>query len=285
MTIYKSFILIALALAIVSCKEESKKNTSNTISAAENSEDLSVDADTSKDTADSSPVRTFKENIARAHHKSEFIEHPAIAFDLDLNFNGKDRFDARITILTNSAKTHMDKPDGSSLVFTGKNAYLSPKTAINENARFNMFTWPYFFELPYKLNDQGTKLEYFGKKQLEGKELETYKLTFASGTGHTPNDWYIIYLNKDNTIHAAAYIVTFGGKEQSIAEENPHCIVYGDYAEVQGVPIATSWKFYNWSENEGLEGEPIGEATLTNMNFTDPSDNLFAEPESATLIE
>jgi hypothetical protein len=280
---YKILILVG-ALAILSCKEQSK----NSASPAENKnaeKRMPVEANNGNGAGASNLEEAFKENIARAHHKSEFLKHPAIAFDLDLNFNGKDRFDARITILTNSAKTHMDKPDGSSLVFTGKNAYLSPKTAINEDARFNMFTWPYFFGLPYKLKDQGAKLKYFGKKQLEGKELETYKLTFASGTGHTSNDWYIIYLNKDHTIHAAAYIVTFGGKEQSIAEENPHCIVYGDYAEVQGVPIATSWKFYNWSETEGLEGEPIGEATLTNMNFTDPRDNLFAEPQSATLIE
>lgn len=94
-------------------------------------------------------------NIASAHHKSEFLEHPAIAFDLDLNFNGKDRFDARITMLTNSAKIHMDKPDGSSLVFTGENAYLSPKTAINEDARFNMFSWPYFFHCLTNLTIKG----------------------------------------------------------------------------------------------------------------------------------
>lgn len=277
---YKSLIILAI-LAFVSCKEQSKNSTSP----AENGEKRMPVESNSGNGAGTPSLEEDGKNIASAHHKSEFLEHPAIAFDLDLNFNGKDRFDARITILTNSAKIHMDKPDGNSLVFTGENAYLSPKTAIDEDARFNMFSWPYFFSLPYKLNDPGTNLRAMGKKQLDGEEREAYKLTFASGTGDTPDDWYIIYLNKDRTVHAAAYIVTFGGKEQTTAEENPHCIVYSDYKEVQGVPIATNWKFYNWSETEGLNGEAIGEGTLTNINFTDPSPNLFTEPESATLIE
>lgn len=280
--LYKSIVILTLTLAFVSCKEQSKNN----VFPAENiNENMPVEANDGNGSGAPSLEEAFKENIASAHHKMEFLTHPAIAFDLDLNFNGKDRFDARITMLTNSAKIHMDKPNGSSLIFTGKNAYLSPKTAIDENARFNMFTWPYFFALPYKLDDHGAKLEYSGKKQLEGEDRETYKLTFANGTGNTPDDWYIIYLNTDRTIHAAAYIVTFGGKEQATAEKDPHCIVYGDYKKVQGVPIATSWKFYNWSETEGLLGETIGEGTLTNINFTDPGANLFTKPESATLID
>ncbi|MGB3775210.1 MAG: DUF6503 family protein, partial [Leeuwenhoekiella sp.] len=194
-------------------------------------------------------------------------------------------FDARITMLTNTGKIHMDKPDGSSLIYTGEKAFLSPKTAVDEDARFNMFTWPYFFALPYKLDDPGTNFVSLGKKQFDGQERDTYKLTFENGTGDTPDDWYIIYLNENQSVHAAAYIVTFGGKEQNEAEENPHCIVYKYYAEVQGVPIATSWGFYNWSEEKGLLGEPIGQATLSNVNFLTPSPNLFVEPESSMLIK
>ncbi|HEA29265.1 MAG TPA: hypothetical protein ENH91_04615 [Leeuwenhoekiella sp.] len=277
----KSVLVFALAMLVLSCKDQTK----TAAPLGDNGETmLPVEANKGTGAGAPSLEEAFVQNIQSAHHKKEFLEHPAVAFDLDLNFNGKDRFDARITMLTNSSKTHMDKPDGSSLVFTGDKAYLSPATATDANAHFNMFTWPYFFALPYKLSDSGAKLETTGQKELEGKAHETYKLTFDAGTGDTPDDWYIIYLNEDRTIHAAAYIVTFG-KGRAKAEKDPHCIVYGDYSKVQGVPIATSWKFYNWSEAKGLQGEPIGEASLTNMNFTNPGRNLFEQPESSTLIE
>ncbi|WP_164076208.1 hypothetical protein [Flavimarina sp. Hel_I_48] len=272
----------ALFFLILGCKEQDKNQSPGV---EKDQKMIPVEANNGNGAGAPSLEEAFVQNIERAHHKKEFMEHPAVAFDLDLDFNGKEGFNARITMMTNSSKIHMDKTDGTSLIFADDKAYLSPETAVSDNARFDLFTWPYFFALPFKLDDQGANLERLGERDFDGELRETYKLTFAPGTGNSPDDWYLIYLNEDETVHAAAYIVTYGGKKQAEAEKNPHCIVYDNYQEVQTVPVATSWKFYNWSEADGLQGDPIGEAVLSNINFKDPGPNLFTQPTSFKIIE
>ena len=80
------------------------------------------------------------------------------------------------------------------------------------------------------------------------------------------------------------YIVTFG-KTIEKAEAEPHAIVYSDYKTVKGIPLATNWKFYNWTQEKGIEGTPIGEATLSNFKFINLSEDFFNKPEDSKRIE
>jgi hypothetical protein len=75
------------------------------------------------------------------------------------------------------------------------------------------------------------------------------------------------------------YIVTYG--KQSAEEATPHAIVYGGYQRVDGVPIPTTWTFYNWSGQRGPHGDPIGRVTLRNPRFAQPADSAFAPPTGA----
>lgn len=274
-------LFCGLLTTVFSCKEQS--NGSQKV--IENDSVMEVEPNGGSGAGAPSLNEAFATTIANAHNQEAFRSHPAVAFDMNLDFNTEDRLDSRITMLTSGDKIHIDKSDGSSLIYDGKNVFLSPQTATDDQARFNAFTWAYFFALPYKLNDPGVHLEHDGQKDLEGITYQTYKLTFDPGTGDSPDDWYILYINEDNTLHAAAYIVTYGGKDQQEAEENPHCIVYDDYISVQEVPFATQWNFYNWSEDSGIEGEPIGSASLTMLNFTSPKPYFFEEPASAVKID
>ncbi|WP_378185246.1 DUF6503 family protein [Aquimarina sp. W85] len=226
----------------------------------------------------------YVSSIETAHKKDQFIDHKIVSFHLDLMFGGKQRLDAKVTMLTNSSKIRIDKKDGSKLIFDGTEAYLCPIDADDKGARFDMFTWTYFFGLPYKLNDAGAIIEMAGDKSLNDTLYSTAKMTFTPGTGDAPDDWYVLYRdNTSNLLKAAAYIVTFGREEGDDKKPEPHAIQYKNYQTIAGIPIAMQWEFNNWSEASGV-AEKLGEAIISDVTFLKEEGNLFATPDNAKKI-
>lgn len=226
-------------------------------------------------------------SLEKAHGVKEVLSNEVVAFDLKLIFGGKESFNGTVTSRTDSGKIKLKrKSDGAEIFFDGEKHFISPDTAEWNGSRFAIFTWQYFFMAPYKLNDAGTKWELTGEKSIGGNPHQTGKLSFEAGTGDAPDDWYIIYQNpKDNTMSGMAYIVTAGGTTQEKAEQNAHAIYYRDYQELSnGVPISSNWDFYNWNEEEGFNGEPIGTAAVSNVRFVKEEGTIFELPEGAKEI-
>ena len=232
-----------------------------------------------------SPANAFVSNLEAAHHLVDFKSHDAVQFDLSLFFGGKQRLLGKVTLATDSGKARIDLDDTTSMIVDGQTVYYTP--SMNpRRVRFDAYTWSYFFLLPYKLSDPGTRWTDYPDKQLNGKAYEVQQLEFEAGTGDAPDDWYIVYADSNtNLIHAAAYIVTVG-KSREEAEEDPHAIVYGDYTMVEGVPIARSWTFTGYTKADGLT-DTLGSAQLTDLKFVDdlPDDFYSASDQMATAIE
>lgn len=229
-------------------------------------------------------VLSFSENIEEAHNKPAFREHEMVSFHLNLKFGGKTRLDADIHMTTNSEKVRLDKADGSSLIYDGENVYLTPAQAEENGARFDIFTWQYFFSMPFKLTDPGTVWEEKPDRELAGKTYQTARLSFMANTGDSPDDWYLIYKDPNtNRLEAAAYIVTFNSKPEE-AEKNPHMIVYSDYKMIEGVAFASKWKFYEWNQDKGI-GKQLGEAEVSDIRFSEMEKDLFNKPDDYKKIE
>lgn len=268
----KKCLILLSCLLIFSCNQNKK------------TERIPVEPDNGIGNGATPPkVLSFSENIEEAHNKAAFMNHKAISFNIKLKFGGNERLKGKVSMTVNSGKVRLDKADGSSIVYNGKDVYISPKDAKIEGARFDIFTWQYFFALPFKLTDPGTVWEPQQPLNLKGKQYETAQLSFKADTGDSPDDWYVIYKDPEtNRLKAAAYIVTFS-TERAKAEENPHAIVYSDYEMIESAAISTHWEFYNWSKNEGL-GKKLGEAQISDINFFDPSEDYFSKPENASLV-
>ena len=222
--------------------------------------------------------------IEKAHNKTDFLSHEAISFKIDLKFGGNERINGNLTLLTNTGKIRIDKSDGSSLIFDGTSAYLTPANANQKGNRFDIFTWAYFFAMPFKLSDDGVNIKVLQETQFDGKRRQTLNMTFQKGTGDSPDDWYMLYINADNTLHAAGYVVTFQSDLAS-AEKSPHAIVYSAYQNIEGVPIATNWKFYNYDKQLGLVGDPLGEATISDIHFVHPEADFFSKPKDYAPVK
>ena len=252
--------LLLAALIVTGCKSNEEKEATT--------------ADTAVADSTATEKNIFATTVENAHQKEKFAANEAVQFDIQIIFGGKERMNATFTTLTNSTQSVIEYKDGSKIVINNDKVAYSPTIANEDAVRFDAYTWNYFFLFPYKLNDPGTIWTAYDNKESDAADYLTEKLTFESGTGDAPDDWYVVYANKKtNLLEKAAYIVTLmGGKEA--AEKNPHAIKYVDYKEVDGVPFATKWIFAGWAEGTGLSDQ-LGEATLSNIHFVKVNADTF----------
>ena len=224
--------------------------------------------------AQENSAKSFTSAIENAHNKNAFLSKKAVEYNLKLTFGGKSRIDAKITQSTDGSKIRIDYAEGKTVVFDGKEVFGFPTKASYKGARFDIFTWSYFFALPYKLNDDGTNWETSKPNKWGGEDVLSNKLTFNDGVGDTPKDWYVVYANPEtNYLEGTAYIVSFGKKLEK-AEADPHAIKYAEFEAVDGIPFATKWTFHNWNKEEGYT-DVIGEGTISDIKFIDKEASFF----------
>ena len=223
----------------------------------------------------------FADSIETAHGKRAWYAQQAVQAKVKVTFGGTTMIDGTMLFTPSVGRARIDQADGTSIVFDGSRAWVSPASSPLEMARFHVLTWPYFLAAPFKLNDPGTNLEPLGELPLQDTAHGAARLSFDPGTGDAPDDWYILYRDPDNDrLAAMAYIVTYGKPVAQVREE-PHAIVYEDFDTIDGVTVSTTWRFYHWSREKGPHGDPIGHVTLENVEFVKPGDQAFAKPEDA----
>ncbi len=266
--------LAILGLALIACQAESNK--------------IKLTAEPEKSelaTSERIAPNSFVGAAEKAHHVVGFLAKEHVRFDIQLFFGGSERLNGTITMATNSTGIKIEKKDGSSLVFDGSNSFQTPDTMPTQGARFALFTWPYFFGMPYKLSDPGTIWNDFdGSDTLNKEAFDVMKLTFEAKTGDSPDDWYVVYTEREShLIRYASYIVTLT-KSVAEAESDPHAIEYGDYQVANGIPVARKWKFWGWKADSGL-GDQLGEANISNVSFPEVSADFYQKPAGSALIQ
>ncbi len=281
----KILIVLVSFSSIISCNQNKEEKKSDTITTEEKTELIPVESDGGIGDGATSLSDFLLTTIEKTHKKNQFLSHKAVSFYIDISFGGKKRLDGKITMLTNSSKIRIDKNDETKLIYDGKNVYLCPEDANSKGARFDMFTWSYFFGLPYKLNDPGTNIERKEDRELNNRTHTTAKLTFDAGTGDAPDDWYILYADPSTRLlQAAAYIVTYGSNgDTTKAESDPHAIYYKDYITLNDIPFATKWEFYGWTSEKGIT-DKIGEAVISDITFLEEESEIFTTPENSKKI-
>ncbi len=277
----KYFGLLLITISMVSCTTANKeknniKETTQTIE--------TTDTTTVVSPAQLSPVQEYVTAISKAHYKEAFLSHKVISFSIDVDFGGKPYIDGKITMRTDGTKIRIDKKDGSTVLYNGEKVFLCPEDASDQGARFDIFTWSYFFAMPYKLEDPGTQWELQENRPLDGIAHQTAKLTFGRNIGDAPDDWYVTYSDSTHVLKAAAYIVSFGSNGNlSKAESDPHAIQFKAFTTVENIPFATQWEFYGWTAKEGMKSQ-LGEAKITDITFLPSEGAIFETPEKAKEI-
>jgi hypothetical protein len=228
----------------------------------------------------------FADTIGTAHGIEAYRSHAALQADITVTFGGKVMLKGVMTFDTPVGKSHIKTEDGTVMVFDGKDAWVAPVDASVPPgmSRFHLLTWPYFVAAPFKLADPGAQIDDAGNKPLDAHRiLPAGKLTFGAGIGDTPDDWYMVYMDRDTErLAALAYIVTYG-KTTGDAEKEPHVAIYEAYETVDGVFLPTNMSMWNWEPATGRVGKQLGSIELSNYHFVEPDDSTFTKPSGARV--
>jgi hypothetical protein len=225
----------------------------------------------------------FVSLVEKAHNAKAFLKHKAVAFDIEVSFNGKTALKGTMTTQTNSGKIKLDLGKGLVVYFDGKDVFLTPSAADYKRARFDILTWQYFFCAPFKLRDNGVNIKADIDRLNDGRAYPTAKMTFGAGIGDSPNDWYILYRNaQTNQLDGMAYIVTFGGKKAD--GQTPNAITYKEWTTLDGVPFPAKWQFTDWQEAKGFT-KVRGEATIRNVRWVENTEGVFVVPSDSKKMD
>lgn len=151
--------------------------------------------------------------------------------------------------------------------------------------RFYMWTPFYFFGMPFVFADPGASQESLGKKTFQGQEYDAIKITFKAGTGDSPDDFYVAYLDPaSGQLKLATYIVTYPAvrKGKSLAELDVHAIMFEEWQVADGLTVPKRAAYYDW-KNETIEGEALGRLNYSNVRFSTepPDESKFQKPAGA----
>ena len=153
--------------------------------------------------------------------------------------------------------------------------------------RFYIGTPFYFFGMPFVFADPGRKQESLGKKTFRGREYDALKITFAKGTGDTPDDYYIAYADPaSNQLKLAVYVVTYPKmrKDKPIDQLERHAIVFDEWQTVNGLLVPKKAQFYKWTGTD-LEGGVLGALEYSDVHFLKepPDEAKFRKPADAVV--
>ena len=153
--------------------------------------------------------------------------------------------------------------------------------------RFYIWTPFYFFGMPFVFADPGAKQEPLGQKEFQSQKYDAVKITFKAGTGDSPDDYYIAYVDPaSGQLKLSVYVVTYASmrKAKPIEQLEPHAIVFEEWQDVDGLKVPKSAAYFNW-KNETIEGEALGRLRFNNVKFSTatPDESRFAKPADAIV--
>jgi hypothetical protein len=218
-----------------------------------------------------------------AHGGDVFRSARAVQCDFDAEFDGRRLLHGALIYETTGKRAQITLSDGTMFVTDGETTWISPAAAASPvpSAAYHLEVWPRFLSAPAMLYEPGTILKLAGDRMLQGRPYQTARLTSESQVGDQPKDWQLFYADPESRrVHAMAYQL-IRGRNVPYNSRDPHIVTYDDFINVGGAVIATTWRFWSFSETEGITGEPIGLVKLENIKFVHPIARTFGKPKDA----
>ena len=184
-----------------------------------------------------------------------------------------------------SRARHTLLPDSAARFgWTGAEAWFMPDSAeLPINARFWSLTPYYFIAMPFVLADPGVNLESAGDMMAEDQRYDLVRVTFESGTGDAPDDYYLLLLDPEtDRVGGVRYVVLYPGFFPEGRHTPERMMLYDGEQTVDGILLQRGFRSFAWSD-DGV-GEPAARGTLSDVHFVPTApDSLFAKPAGAAV--
>ncbi|MEM9189307.1 MAG: hypothetical protein AAGF12_09030 [Myxococcota bacterium] len=166
----------------------------------------------------------------------------------------------------------------------GETAWIKPNAeAFPSTSRFWSLTPYYFVGMPFVLADPGVILTKLEDAELDGEAHDVVKATYESGTGDSPDDYYILYLDKEShTLAALRYVVSYPGFFPNGGHTPEKLMRYTEPSETDGLTLATRYDTFAWNAEEATLGDKVTEIRVTQLRLGERYDEtIFAMPDGA----
>lgn len=190
-----------------------------------------------------------------------------------------DRPPSHFVVDQHSRRAYMDTPaTGTSLAWNGEKAW-SANWSSRTPPRFMALLTYYFINIPWLTQDPGVELGEPGTGTLPGDSTQytTVMMTFAPGTGDTPDDYYRLYIHPETKmLRAVDYVVTYRALMPEGHTSSPeHCLIYDGMTEMDGLRLPSHFTIYE-------DGEVYAACTLSDYSLAAPFDeSRMTMPEGA----
>lgn len=192
------------------------------------------------------------------------------------------------TVDTWSSKARHQLTDNPSVEYgwDGEKAWKYPADAeIAMNPRFWSLTPYYFIGLPFVLGDEGVILTLEEPTTLQGKEYSMVRVTYGEGIGDAPDDYYVLYLDKETSrLAALRYVVSYPGFFPNGGQTAEKLMLFEGSQNIDDITLPERLPTYKWSDEH--MGELVTNIDVTNVSFkTDVKNSYFNPPEASYVLK
>ena len=170
--------------------------------------------------------------------------------------------------------------------WTGEEAWqFPPGIQTPVNVRYWSLTPYYFLAFPFIMGDPGVVLELEEDAELDGRLCNVVRMTFEPGTGASPDDYYVVYIDKETRrIAGIRFIVSYPGFFPNGGFFPEKMATPSGYKEVDGVLMPDSILFHPW-ELDNSRGTQAAVGRVTYATFEPETMlELFDPPEEAEIL-
>ncbi|HDZ06560.1 hypothetical protein LCGC14_0053350 [marine sediment metagenome] len=296
--LYK-FSLLSVFAIIISCKETPKSVNSATDLAVTETDVISIPESwvnsrvaKTKERLNSSEAGKVIWNAMEAHGGLDtWYANGPISFRFNYQpLNGKTARDSYQTVDTWSNKSlHTSATDSTAKFgWTGEQAWVKAKdsTAFAYDTKFWALTPLWFVGHPFVLSGEGVNLALLEPTTYKEKDYNVVKVTFDAETGDAPDDYYILYVNKEsNKLAVMRYIVSYPQYFKDGGHAPEKFTEFVGEQVVDGITMPGGFKTY-WTVKDNQPGDYITKIDFTDVSFEkELSKDFFDAPEGAKILE
>lgn len=220
-----------------------------------------------------------------------FFENGPLSFRFDyVPVDGSTRRYTEETLDTWNNKAVHWQPEDTTQRFgwDGEKAWKQVKdsTVFPYDMRFWALTPYYLAGSPFILDGEGVNLEKLEDKTFKDNNYDVVKITFSEGTGDAPDDYYIIYVGKeDHKVAVVRYIVSYpkyfpngGAAPEKLMEVQGTTVV-------DGIELPSGFHTH-WLTKDEEAGEHITTIKIDNIRFNSEIEKSYFDiPKGAEIIE
>lgn len=261
----KQLLVLGLAIAFVSCKNDTKTTSENTT--------------TSETEVEAVEKKEYPASVLAVMNAHGGLDQWNAMNNICFAFDGKGGEEVHtVSLKIRKSKIETDNwtigSDGETIwVLENEEGSYKGNAAFYNNLMF------YFYSMPFVLSDDGIVYTDMPQKELEGKMYNATKISFNDGVGYSSTDDYILFSDpKTNQMSWLAYTATGASKTKS---DKFSYIKYGEWQNVNGLQLPETLTWYNVENNEPKDKRNDLVFKKVTLTETIIDDSVFAKPEGA----